>query len=237
MQGGGKMARKISSGEVQRFKNLSQNDIESLSRTQAQDLLRSMRQAFQQREKTLGRDRIDSEGNRMGTWSPAAESMEKFYENREIKSPSRTRKDSAVAELKRLNNFFNAKTSTVRGAREVMRQQDLRIFGEKENAFGKPTGQPAQRLTRQQRDFMWSGYQEFLSGSDTAAIAARSYEKRQQAAGLVVKSMRGKKLSIEDFMERLKKVLTQMEDIESGVEVEDVDPIAELLSGTGDDFY
>ena len=217
------MARKISSGEVQRFKNLSQNDIENLSRTQAQDLLRSMRQAFQQREKTLGRDRIDSEGNRMGTWSPAAESMEKFYENREIKSPSRTRKDSAVAELKRLNNFFNSKTSTVRGAREVMKQQDLRIFGEKENAFGKPTGQPAQRLTRAQRDFMWSGYQEFLSGSDTAAIA--------------VKSMRGKKLSIEDFMERLKNVLTQMEDIESGVEVEDVDPIAELLSGTGDDFY
>lgn len=231
------MARKISSGEVQRFKNLSQNDIENLSRTQAQDLLRSMRQAFQQREKTLGRDRIDAEGNRMGTWSPAAESMEKFYENREIKSPSRTRKDSAVAELKRLNKFFNAKTSTVRGAREVMRQQDLRIFGEKENVFGKPTGQPAQRFNRAQRDFMWAGYTEFLSGVDTADLAARKYKQIQPAAGLIVKSMRGKKLSINEFLSRLKNVLTQMEDIESGVEVEDADPIAELLSGTGDDFY
>lgn len=228
---------KVSTGQVQRFKNMSINDIERLSRPQAQELLRQMRQAFQQREKTLGRDRVDSEGNRMGTWSPAAESMEKYYDNREIKSPSRERKDTAIAELKRLNNFFNAKTSTVRGAREVMREQDLRIFGEKENAFGKRTGQPAQRLTRAQRDFMWSGYQEFLSGSDTAAIAARSYERRQQAAGLVVKSMRGKKLSMEDFLSRLKRVLTQMEDIESGVEVENADPIAELLSGTGDDFY
>lgn len=231
------MAQKISTGEIQRFKNLSQNDIESLSRTQAQDLLRSMRQAFQQREKTLGRDRVDSTGERMGTWSPAAESMEKFYDNREIKSPSRTRKDSAIAELKRLNNFFNAKTSTVSGAREVMRQQDIRIFGEKLDEFGKPTGKPAQRFTRKQRDFMWAGYEEFLTGADTAAIASRNYKMRQQAAGAVIKSMRGKKLSINDFISRLKKVLTQVEDIESGVEVEDVDPIAELLSGTGDDFY
>ena len=228
---------KISTSEVQRFKNLSQNDIENLSRGQAQDLLRSMRQAFQQREKTLGRDRVDSNGKRMGTWSPAAEAMEKFYNNREIKSPTKTRKDSAIAELKRLNNFFNSKTSTVTGAREVMRQQDLRIFGEKKDALGNPTGKPAQRLTRAQRDFMWAGYEEFLAGSDTSAIAARNYNKRQQAAGLVVKSMKGKKLSINEFMTRLKKVLTQMEDIESGVEVEDVDPIAELLSGTGDDFY
>lgn len=231
------MARKISSAEVQRFKNMSQNDINNLSRTQAQDLLRSMRQAFQQREKTLGRDRIDSEGNRMGTWSPAAQSMEKFYENREIKPPSRTRKDSAIAELKRLNNFFNAKTSTVAGAREVMREQDIRIFGEKLDEYGKPTGKPAQRFTRTQRDFMWAGYEEFLAGSDTAAIAARAYGNRQKAAGLVVKSMRGKKLSIDEFMSRLKKVLTQMEDIKYGVEVEDADPIAKLLSGTGDDFY
>lgn len=227
---------KVSTGEVQRFKNLSKNDIENLSRTQAQDLLRSMRQAFQQREKTLGRDRIDSEGNRMGTWSPAAQAMEKFYDDRKIKSPSKTRKNSAIAELKRLNDFFNSKTSTVGGAREVMRQQDMRIFGEGEDILGNPTGKPAQRLTRSQRDFMWAGYEEFLAGADTSAIAARNYNRRQQAAGLVVKSLKGKKLTLNDFMTKLKNVLTQMEDIESGVEVEDADPIAELLSGTGDDF-
>lgn len=214
------MAKKVTTGEVQRFKNLSQNDIANLSRTQAQDLLRSMRQAFKQREKTLG-----------NTWSPARDAMTNYYDKHEQKAPSRTRKDSAIAELKRLNQFFNAKTSTVKGAREVMREQDLRIFGE-----GKD-GKPAQRLTRAQRDLMWSGYQEFISGSDTAAIAARSYGQRQQAAGLVVKSMKGKKLTIENFISRLKKVLTQVEDMEEGLEVEDVDPIAELLSGTGDDFY
>lgn len=214
------MAKKITTGEVQRFKNLSQNDIANLSRTQAQDLLRSMRQAFKQREKTLG-----------NTWSPARDAMQSYYEKHVQKAPSRMRKDSSIAELKRLNQFFNSKTSTVKGAREVMREQDIRIFGADE------AGKPRQRLTRKQRDFMWAGYQEFLTGADTAALAGRSYAQRQQAAGLVVKSMKGKKLSIQDFMSRLKKVLTQVEDIEAGLEVEDADPIAELLSGTGDDFY
>ena len=37
---------KVTTGEVMRFKNLSINDIEGLSRSQAQDLLRSMREAF-----------------------------------------------------------------------------------------------------------------------------------------------------------------------------------------------
>lgn len=228
---------KVTTGEVMRFKNLSINDIEGLSRSQAQDLLRSMREAFKQREKTLGRDRIDKNGERMGTWSPAAKGMEDYYEDHPMKAVSHTRKDSAIAELKRLNNFFNSKTSTREGARDVMREQDLRIFGEEENAFGKTTGRPAVRLTRKQRDLMWAGYQEFLSGSDTATIAARNYQRRQQAAGLVVKTLRGKKLTVDEFVTRLKKVLTQAEDLEAGEEVEDADPIAKLLSGTGDDFY
>lgn len=222
--------KKISTKQLQKFKNMSANDLRSLSRNQAQDLLRQMREAWRQRAEQLGRQG----GN---FYSPSYEKMKKYYADKKTVAPSRTRKDSAVAELSRLNQFFNAETATVKGARDVMRKQDLRIFGEGENAFGKPTGKPAKRMKRDQREMFWAAYNEFSQGADTAALAARSYQKIQSALGLIVRSTRKKNLSLDNLTSRLKAVLTQLEDIEAGESIENADPIAKLLSGTGDDFH
>ena len=212
---------------IEKFKRMSSEDIKNMSQTKARELLKQMRSAWSQRAKEMNKAT-----ERSGFfYSPAYEGMKKYYEDNPQKGVYRMKKKSLETELNRLNDFFNSATSTVTGSRKVMTNQDIRIFGE-----GKREGTARRKLARDDRKLLWSAYNEFIKGADTAAIASRNYKKLQAAFGAVVKSTRKK--DIQHIMNRVKKILNQVEDIEAGVEVENEDSITtKLLSGSGDDFY
>lgn len=220
--------------KLEKFKRMSPADIESLSPKQKTDLLRQMRQAF-----VFQKEKIESRNY----FSPAVEKLNQYYaakyKQENLKDPYRMRASEKDAELKRINEFFNSQTATIPGIQEVNRQQDIRIFGEKYTESGEPTGKPKRRLNKEQRQTFWSAYNEFNIGADTGAIAGRNYARLQQALGKIVLSRKNSN-SLQQIMDRLKKVIEDAELIETGgspKEGDTIDPIARnLLSGSGYDL-
>lgn len=143
------MARKIT---YSRLKSMSETEISKLSTKDgsAQEMLRQFREKFRYREKAF---------NRAGknVYSPALEKMEDYYDRNGERSPEKMTVHQIRSELFHIQEFFKSKTGDVKGAREVMREQDIRIFGTNSR------GNPLHRMTIEERTKFWSVYEEFLS--------------------------------------------------------------------------
>lgn len=137
-----------------RIKKMTPQDIGELlkDKKEAQNFLRSARKAVEKRI-----EQFSKPGSH--TWSPAVEKISDYSQ----KQISRMKKTEIGAELARIQDFFNSKTSTVKGAREVAREQDAAIFGV------DSTGKPNRRMTYQQRTKFWEAYDKF---QETYAITA-----------------------------------------------------------------
>lgn len=164
------MARKIT---YSRLKSMSETEISKLSTKDgsAQEMLRQFREKFRYREKAF---------NRAGknVYSPALEKMEDYYDRNGERSPEKMTVHQIRSELFHIQEFFKSKTGDVKGAREVMREQDIRIFGE------TAKGNPAKRMTIEERTKFWSVYEEFLSTYKNAEAIYGS-EKIQQYLGSI----------------------------------------------------
>lgn len=148
------MARKITYSQL---KSMSETEISKLSTKDgsAQEMLRQFREKFRYREKAF---------NRAGknVYSPALEKMEDYYDRNGERSPEKMTVHQIRSELFHIQEFFKSKTGDVKGAREVMREQDIRIFGENSR------GNPVHRMTIEERTKFWSVYEEFLNTYKTA---------------------------------------------------------------------
>lgn len=226
---------------LQSFKKMSQEDIKGLSRKEAQNLLREARNFYYKRAATL--EKYVGKGN---FYSPAYENpgfqnkngdkrgmgIKAWYEEREsqgkISSPSKTKIADAKAELSRLNAFFNAQTSTVKGTQEVARKQDIRIFGPSESN----PNIPAKRMTREERIKFWSVYNEYAKSDAYEARFYLRYRDIQEELGNVILSKRGNKEGIGGI--EIGKLLDELDKKLQG-EYYEYDQLSEL-SGSGDDF-
>lgn len=140
------MARKITYAKI---KSMEASEISKLSQKEAAEMLRQFREKFRYRQKAF---------NRAGknVYSPALEKMESYYDRNGVQSPDSMNVNRIRSELFHIQEFFNAKTADVKGAREVMREQDSRIFGTNEK------GTPLKRMTIEERTKFWAVYEEFL---------------------------------------------------------------------------
>lgn len=172
------MARKIT---YSRLKNMSATEISSLNTKDgsAQETLRQFREKFRYRQKAF-----DRAGKNV--YSPALEKMESYYERNGVQSPETMNVNRIRSELFHIQEFFNAKTGDVKGAREVMREQDARIFGTNER------GTPLKRMTIEERTKFWSVYEEYLKTFKNAEAKYGS-ERIQQFLGDLTIGDRGKK--------------------------------------------
>lgn len=227
-----------------KFKHMTADDIKHLKAKDAQKILKDMRELYEKRAASL-ESRI-ARGNRPGNksfYSPAYENtgivnkkgertqtgIKIWYEKQEaagkIQDPYSTRIADAKAELSRLHDFFNAKTSTVKGAERVMRNQDIRIFG------ADSRGRPKETMTREERDLFWSVFNEFARSDQYASTFWAHYRKNQVEGelGRIVLGQRGKdnRMELNAMLEALKASLE-----------EDQYEYNELTSitGDGDDF-
>lgn len=160
------MARKITYAKL---KSMEASEISKLSQKDAAEMLRQFREKFRYRQKAF-----DRAGKNV--YSPALEKMEGYYERNGVQSPETMNVNRIRSELFHIQEFFNSKTGDVKGAREVMREQDARIFGTSER------GTPLKRMTIEERTKFWSVYEEYLKTFKNAEAKYGS-ERIQQFLG------------------------------------------------------
>lgn len=170
------MARKITYAKL---KSMEASEISKLSQKDAAEMLRQFREKFRYRQKAF-----DRAGKNV--YSPALEKMEGYYERNGVQSPETMNVNRIRSELFHIQEFFNSKTGDVKGAREVMREQDARIFGTSER------GTPLKRMTIEERTKFWSVYEEYLKTFKNAEAKYGS-ERIQQFLGDLTLGDRGRK--------------------------------------------
>ena len=132
-----------------RLKNMSASEIGKLDEKKTAELLIQFREKFKMRQKQFAKAGKN-------VYSPALEKMESFYEDHGMQSTKSMTRNRMQSELFHIQEFFNAETGEVSGARKVMREQDARIFGVNEK------GKPNARMTIEERTRFWQVYDEYM---------------------------------------------------------------------------
>lgn len=111
--------------------------------------------------------------SRAGRYSWAAKSyfdVDTIRENWDERYPSKTnyadkKRNFLIAKLQAYYGFLNAQSSTVKGIREVDRQQDIRLFG----SYTRGGREVAKhRMTDEERVKFWELYNEFIKSNPAA---------------------------------------------------------------------
>lgn len=206
------MARKIT---YKQLKSMTATEISKLSTKDgsAQEMLRQFREKFRYREK-----KFERAGKNV--YSPALEKMEEYYDRRGVQSPESMNVNQIRSELFHIQEFFNAETGDVKGARAVMREQDARIFGTRDD------GAPLKRMTIEERTKFWSTYEEFLKTFKNAEAIYGSDKIQQYLGDLTIGRRKSKAFSKGDIglIEQLNALNTMLreEGGEYGVELRNV---------------
>lgn len=173
---------------AQTLTNMSNYDIKSLKAKEAKAMVREAREAMSKVTTALEKASYTKSGKQSPTfYSAAYENFNEWVQGHfgiRSTAPSKMKRVEAIAELQAYKKFFGSKSSTVSGAREIMLQQDARIFGVDE------AGKPLKRMTRKERENFWSLYDEFLTSDTYAALGYANYPKLQQEIGKIVKQRR-----------------------------------------------
>lgn len=196
---------------LQRLKRMSPEEISQLSRDEMRSLVTQARKMATKRLRTFEKE--------PSVFSYAVDKLSGYYEDgmEGVKKETRNR---LMQEVFRLQSFFNARTSTVRGSRAVAREQDIRIFGSTDD------GKPKRRMTWAQRERYWSLYDEFINQKKNAYYIFTS-DKIQQYLGEMV--VNGASLSVES--DNIENIYNQLEARKwSG---ESVDTSGVVYSGKG----
>lgn len=172
-------------------KKLQDFDIKHAKINELRTFVKQARQLYEQREKQFAR-----EWSRY-TYSPALENIREYYEENPQKSIGAQKKKDLQIEAYRLKDFMNSKTATVKGAREVMRKQDIMLFGENEQ------GRPKHRMTYTERTNFWAVYDEFLLSKE-----ATTFTYMEVMEKLV--EMRNDIKKVEDLVRALPTLLSQL---------------------------
>jgi len=173
---------------AQKLVEMTASDIKALKAKEAKAMVREARAAITKAKAALEKASYTKSGRQSPTFYSAAyenlnEWVEEHFGTRSI-APSKLKRVDAVAELQAYRKFFASKSSTVSGAREIMKQQDARIFGTDDS------GKPLKRMSRVQRENFWALYDEFLTSDTYAALGYANYPKLQQEIGKIVKQRR-----------------------------------------------
>ncbi len=177
-------------------------------------------------------DRVRSFGNKknQNVFSYALDKMDDWINNNtyakggagKLKMPKPTgdrRRDNARKQTIafRIQEFFNADTSSVEGARRVARDQDARLFGV--NARGNPI----RRMTFEERKKFWDVYDEFLN--QNKQWSDKSYRAQEVIASLVTDGSMSSVKRTGKFYSGLQNVLDEARRrYKSGLDGEDFTP-------------
>lgn len=112
-------------------------------------------------------------------------------------------RNQLILEFARYSKFFNDKTSSEAGIKEVNKEQDVRIFG------ADARGRPKRTMTDAERQKFWSLYEEYNNQQPTATSRYGSESIQQMVADAMfdTNSITGENLV--DFLDRVEARLAQ----------------------------
>lgn len=151
------------------FISIDPSDLSHMKRVDAIPLLKQVRSLFKKQASTFEKN--------PNAYSWAYEKMLEWYRDHgEVKLNSMKRVD-ATAELARLQHFFKAQSSTLKGSKEILEEQSKRIFGvdEKGKAFYK--------MNTEQARAYWTLYNEYQNLSTTGFVKNMNSNTIQQVIG------------------------------------------------------
>lgn len=172
---------------------LTPSEIGKMKSPELRELLRGVRNLFNHQEKTFKR-------YEKSVFSPALEKMRDFYEDRGKNAPSRINMNQMRNEIFKLQEFFEADTSTVPGARRVQAEQDRRIFGTDSR------GRAKKRMTVEERTNFWTVFEEYKK-MRPADVLEQSNIVQQAIGQILIEN--GK---IDFNMETLQKLMDKVEE-------------------------
>lgn len=166
--------------------------VASLDKKALEAQVKQLRYGYRRRAQSL---------NKSGYFSHALDKFETTRGSASDVSTKELTRNQLLNEWARYADFFNAKTSSIKGIKEVNLHQDLSIFGEKEGSTEeKPI--PVYRMSEDERKEYWRLYDEFRN--EHPELAQKSYSEFAQQT-LAEANFMGEKVS-----ENLPKFLKQV---------------------------
>lgn len=190
-----------------KLKTMSAVEISKLNQKEAAEMLHKFREKFRYRKKAF-----DRAGKNV--YSPSLEKMENYYDRNGVQSPETMNVNRIRSELFHIQEFFNAKTSDVKGARDVMRDQDASIFGVDSK------GRPLKRMSIEERTEFWATYEEFLKTYKNADALYGSNKIKQFLGDVMKGDKMRKNMFSAGLMERFNALNTMLRESEGEHHVE-----------------
>lgn len=134
---------------MKRIQNVTPEEIGKMKEGELEKLVTATRKQVERRIKRI---------EKSGLYSHAADAYEKkIVDHDRLPDPRVMTINQMRAEMSSHQSFLSAKTSTIKGIKDVNKQQDLRIFGSK-----TPGGKtPKYTMNREERTKFWKFYNEF----------------------------------------------------------------------------
>lgn len=148
--------------------------ISAMSDEELNDTLRQARELYNKQKEVFYKNPT--------VYSHILHNTEEFYETRGgVKDVSSLKRRQKINELHKLQDFFNAKGSTVPGARKIAIDADRRIYGVDKK------GNPLFRMSYEQSVQFWSAYNEFKNLKKESYIRNMGSNTIQSALGEMAK--------------------------------------------------
>lgn len=138
---------------------IAQIPIEEIGRLSGEEGAKTQRKYL--KTLVMGYKRRVASFKRKGIFSYAQEAYEGYNFVLDTKNINKLNYHQRVMEIAKLQHFFNAKTSSAKGIKEVEKEQDARIFGTDKR------GRPLQRMDNVTRRLFWKLYDEYLIQNPT----------------------------------------------------------------------
>lgn len=151
------------------FTSIDPTELSHMKRVDAIPLLKQVRSLFKKQASTFEKN--------PNVYSWAYEKMLEWYKDHgEVKLNSMKRVD-ATAELARLQDFFKAQSSTLKGSKAILEEQSKRLFGVDE------TGKAFYKMNTEQARAYWTLYNEYQNLSTTGFVKNMNSNTIQQVIG------------------------------------------------------
>lgn len=161
-----------------------------------QGYVRTLRSAYKRRVQAFKRRNIISHAQ-----LALERDLPTEYKEKPVKQMSR---NALILDFYRYANFFNAESSSIKGALKINREQDARIFGVDEK------GKLRKTMTDSERTEFWDLYDDFKAAYPTLVGAPQSETVQQQLA-VLVDNDDFKKKDLADKLKYAKRVLTKLQ--------------------------
>lgn len=154
-------------------------DMSSMTKPQMEKFLKNAIKQTSRRLVSLERQKIDSF---------AAYKLTTVLQNMPLDNLESLSRQKLASIMSAYHDFWSSKSATAQGAKEINREQDIRIFGAQEDIGGREF--PIYRMTEEERRLFWATYMEFFKQNKDVIEGKDNSERIQRLIGRYIHDIR-----------------------------------------------